>query len=139
MPDKTEEIWKWRYRELENQFEYLLINVAEVLEGREAPKSKEQSRPSIELAKPKILKVVKTSKGSESYVYCVANGNNMEYRFEIFGNKQLLQDTGYTRLNSSEIQPEHFGKADTCRVSVKSDYNGKRHEHTAHTQIKWGR
>lgn len=139
-------VWERRYRDLEQQFEYLLLNVAEsmkVLERTSQKSESSKSRSDIRGSKvvgfpPEILKVVKSTNWDESYVYCVANGMNMEYKFEFFSNKKKVQDTGYTRLNSSTIDKRNIGVVDTCRVWVKSDYNGKRHELTRHSELSWG-
>jgi len=134
----NENLWQLRYRDLERQMEHLLINVAasmKALEKDEPPVS--TSRVAETGSKPKILKVVKVGHAEAPYVYCVANGANMEYRFEFFANKQLVQDTGYMRPNSSVIKKENIGITDSCRVTVKADFNRKRREVTAYSDIKW--
>lgn len=132
------DIWQQRYRDLERQIEHLLINVAESMKALETDKQPASNSPVEENAnRPKILKVVKVRHAESPYVYCVANGANMEYRFEFFANKQVVQDTGYLRLNSSIIDSANRGIADSCRVSVRADFNRKRHEITAYSDIKW--
>lgn len=131
------DIWELRYRDLEQQIEYLLINIADSLSSQQIVPTASVVETDSGTREPKILKVVKSSSHDQAYVYCVANGSNMEYRFEFFANKQSVQDSGFTRLNSAVINNEFFGEVDTCRVTVKADQSGKRRELTAHREIKW--
>lgn len=138
MTADNDDIWQRRYRDLERQIEHLLINVAASMKALEKDKPQVSKPPVSENGtRPKILKVVKVGHAESPYVYCVANGANMEYRFEFFSNKQVVQDTGYIRLNSSIINRENTGITDSCRVTVKADFNRKRHEIKAYSDIKW--
>ena len=136
MNDRPMDIWKQRYRELERQFEFLLLNVAKSMSVLEEGKT-DGSDSVGEEPEAKILKIVQGASSDGAFLYCVANGSNMEYRFEFIADKDIVQDTGFQRLNSSVILPEYIGLVDVCRVTVKSDSKGTRREITAHKRLNW--
>lgn len=138
MTHGVDNVWARRYRHLEQQFEYLLLNVAESMQAwEERVDGSLPSKATVTGPEPRILKIVKATEVGRSYVYCVADGSNMEYRFEVFAKKERVHDSGFSRLNSVDIGPHLVGKTDECRVTLRADFQSRRHELTAHSQLKW--
>ncbi|WP_309105146.1 hypothetical protein [Microbacterium sp.] len=98
-------LWRDRYRELERQMEFMLVQAAS-----EWPKA----------SKPALLRIRKLFLESEAprRVVCVADGVNLDYRFTVTVDGAVVQRTAFQRVNATDI-PVGVSSA-LVRVEVRS-------------------
>ncbi|MDO5747735.1 MAG: hypothetical protein Q4P66_08795 [Actinomycetaceae bacterium] len=114
MSSQSEIIWESRYRYLETQFEFLVTNLSTIVEAGDR-----QSGGAKLMIRKIIIKDIEDGK----LIYCVADGTNLGFCFEVYRDTKLVHSTGYQRLNSYLV--EDLRAVNRCRVKVISYESNK--------------
>lgn len=112
-------IWELRYRDLEQTLEQMLLKFGQTLSQLEARSTRSPSQF-------KIRKLTRTCQSGQDLLCCVADGENLEYRFLFFNNGEsdLGSETPFQRSNSFPITEELIAHTVRCRVEVRSNLPG---------------
>lgn len=88
---EMEGMWEARYRELEATLELIIMATAETLDSAE---QRSMETPF------KIRTISKAPSESGTVLTCVADGENLEYRFSVFSKGERLYTSPFQRSNT---------------------------------------
>lgn len=111
LPEERE-IWRARYRELEKQMHFMMLQTAEALETQRPA----QRDPRLRIRK---LYIAKQPRG---VIICVADGENLDFRFILSNEDGTVLDTGFQRQNSTLLPTDV--RIATVQVEVRSHNGG---------------
>lgn len=116
--ESAETTWKSRYYELESTLEQMLLGFEKVLSNLEL-KHAQITQPALE-----IYKIARIHIAGREALCCIANGINMQYQFDFFAGKTLIEQASYQHSNTALI-PINHPKPTRCKVSAKSSAGPK--------------
>lgn len=133
--EASEDLWEARYRDLEATLTQILQNFALVLDNKDRASTPHQqtSYSAGSIADSlKIRSVVVTTIEGTGVIYCVADGANLEFKFELLSAGQPVTVTEFGRPNCIRL-PRH--PVDECVMTVRSNATGQ--TSTVRRTVKW--